>query len=101
MRRTLIVALAAGFTALTFAHPALSMPSTLAIEHGQTSAGVLDVRYRDRNGHNRYYNRGYSYGYGYRPYYRPYGYGYSRPYAYGGYPYSYYRRPGISLGLSF
>lgn len=97
MRKTLIVAVAAGFAALAFAKPALSMPSALTIEHGQ-SVGVLDVRYRDRYWRNGHHYRGYSYGYGYRPYYRP--YGYYRPYAYyGGYPY--YRRPGISLGFAW
>jgi len=101
MRKTLIVAVVAGFSALAFAKPALSLPSTPTIEHGQTTAGVLDVGYRDRYWRNRHHYRGYSYGYGYRPYYRP--YGYYRPYAYGGYPYyrGYYGRPGISLGLSF
>ena len=72
MRRALIVAIAAGFTALAFAKPAVSMPSTPTIEHGQTSAGVLDVGYRDRYSRNRQHYRGYAYGY--RPYYRPYGY---------------------------
>ena len=97
MRKKLIVALAAGFTALAFAEPALSMPSAPTIERGQTSAGVLDVGYRNRYWRNRPYYRGYSYGYGYRPY------GYYRPYAYGGYPYyrGYYGRPGISLGFAF
>ena len=96
MHKPLIAALAVGFTALAFASPALSMPSTTTIEHGQMNAGVIDVGYRDRywrNGHRR----GYSYGYGYRPY------GYYRPYAYGGYPYyrGYYGRPGISLGSAW
>jgi hypothetical protein len=50
MRKTRIVTVAVGVTALVFAKPALSMPSTLTIEHEQTSAGVLDVRYRDRIG---------------------------------------------------
>jgi hypothetical protein len=97
MRKTLIVTLVAGFSALALAKPALSLPSTPTIEHGQTTTGVIDVRYRDRY----WRGRGYAYGYGYRPYYRP--YGYYRPYAYGGYPYyrGYYGRPGISLGLSF
>jgi hypothetical protein len=88
MRKTLIAACAVGFTALAFATPASSFPSTPTIEHGQTNAGVIDVGYRDRL-RNR----------GYRPYYRPYGY---RPYAYyGGYGYPYYRRPGISLGFAW
>ncbi len=54
MHKPLIAALAVGFTALAFASPALSMPSTTTIEHGQMNAGVIDVGYRDRywrNGH--------------------------------------------------
>jgi len=96
MRRAFIMAIVAGFTALAFAKPALSLPSTPIMGQAQTTADVLDVGYRDRYWRNRHHYRGYSYGYGYRPYYRP--YGYYRPYAYGGYPY-YYRRPGISLGF--
>ena len=98
MRKTLIAALAGGLTALAFANPALSMPSTPTIEHGQMNAGVIDVGYRDRYWRNGHRYRGYSYGYGYRPYYRP--YGYYRPYAYYG-GYRYYRRPGISLGFAW
>ena len=48
MRKPLIAALAVGFTALAFASPALSMPSTPTIEQRQINAGVIDVGYRDR-----------------------------------------------------
>ena len=44
MHKPLIAALAVGFTALAFASPALSMPSTPPIEHGQIERG----RYRRR-----------------------------------------------------
>ena len=117
MRRTLVVALLAGFAALGLATPASAAPSSIATQLGETnSEGVIHVGRRDRDW-RRYGGRKYGrnwgyYGYGYR--YRPYGYygyyrHYYRPYAYYGHPYGYYGygspywygRPGISLGFSF
>lgn len=107
MRRTLVLAVVAGFAGLAFASPASAMPSPTTTQLGETDAasGVIQIG-RDRNWRNRNYDRRYrghyGYGYGYRPYsrysYRP--YPYYRPYAHYGYPY-WYGRPGISFGFAF
>jgi hypothetical protein len=109
MRRTLVLAVVAGFAGLAFASPASAVPSPTTTQLGETDAasGVIQIG-RDRNWRNRNYDRryrghyGYGYGYGYRPYsrysYRP--YPYYRPYAHYGYPYG-YGRPGISFGFAF
>jgi hypothetical protein len=115
MRRTLVVALLAGFAALGLATPASAVPSSSAAQLGEAKApGVIQTvrdrdwrRYGGRNYDRRWsYNRGYGYRYrpygyyGYRPYYRPYAY-YGRPYGYYGYGWPYYRRPGLSFGFAF
>jgi hypothetical protein len=103
MRRSLIVALSAGFAILAFAKPAVSAPSTATPHYGESSESVVYRHWRGRP-----YYRGYAYGY--RPYYRPYAYygpySYYGPYAYYGPPYAYYGypyygRPGISLQFGF
>jgi hypothetical protein len=99
MRRTLAVALFAGFAGMAFAAPAAALPSSTAVQFGDTNAGVIYVGRKDRVYRNRSYDRRYSYYRPYNRYYRP--YSYYRPYAYGGYPYGYYGRPGISFGFSF
>ncbi len=104
MRRTLAAAIFAGLAGLAFATPASALPSSTAVQLGDTNAGVIYVGRKDRYRNNRYYDRRYSYYRPYNRYYRP--YSYYRPYAYGGYPYGgypygYYGRPGISFGFSF
>jgi len=101
MRRTLVAALFAGLAGMAFATPASALPSSTAVQTGDTNAGVIQVG--RKYWRNRYYDRRYSY---YQPYYRSYRpYPYYRPYAYyggyGGYPYGYYGRPGISFGFAF
>jgi hypothetical protein len=103
MRRTLAAVLFAGLAGMAFATPASALPSSTAVQLGDTNAGVIYVGRKDRVYRNRYYDRRYSY---YQPYYRSYRpYPYYRPYAYyggyGGYPYGYYGRPGISFGFAF
>ena len=98
MRRTLVAALLAGLggAGVAFTAPASALPST-AVQLGNTNADVIQVG--RKYWRNRYYDRRYSY---YQPYYRSYRpYAYNRPYAYGGDPYGYYGRPGISFGFSF
>jgi hypothetical protein len=101
MRRTLVAALLAGVAGAAFTTPASALPSSTAVQFGDTNAAVIQVG--RKYWRNRYYDRRYSY---YQPYYRSYRpYPYYRPYAYyggyGGYPYGYYGRPGISFGFSF
>jgi hypothetical protein len=96
MRKTILLALCAGFGVLVFSadKPAVATPATPAVQVGETEAGVITVGRRDR-----YWRRHH---YAYRPYpyyYRP--YAFYRPYPYyHGYPY-YYRRPGLSFGFFF
>ena len=102
MRRTLVAAtLFAGFAGMALATPASALPSSTAVQIGDTNAAVIQVG--RKYWRHRYYDRRYSY---YQPYYRSYRpYPYYRPYAYyggyGGYPYGYYGRPGISFGFAF
>jgi hypothetical protein len=97
MRKTPLITLAccAGFGALALAgsKPVLATPAIPTLQHGETSAAVVNVGYRHRGYYGGYGYRPYYGGYGYRRYYGGYGY---RPY-YGGYgyrSYPYYRSYG-------